>query len=57
MEREPTLTSSALEAIKAHNRARYSATTDNTPLPEVTAKAEVSGRGETGAAVPEPEIL
>jgi hypothetical protein len=57
MEREPTLTSSALEAIKAHNRARYCATTDNTPLPEVAQRPEVSGRGETGASVPEPEIL
>jgi hypothetical protein len=55
MEREPTLTSQALEAIKETNRARYCATPDNTPLPEV--KPEVSGRGETVAAIPEPEIL
>jgi hypothetical protein len=57
MEREPTLTAQALEAIKAQNRTRYCATTDNTPLPEAAQKREVSVRGETGAAVPEPEIL
>jgi hypothetical protein len=55
MEREPTLTPQALEAIKAHNRARYCAT-DNTTLPEVALRPEVSG-GETAATVPEPEIL
>jgi len=57
MEREPTLTPQALEAIKAQNRERYCATTDNTTLPDVTLRAEVSGREETTLTPPEPELL
>jgi hypothetical protein len=57
MEREPTLTPHALEAIKAQNRERYCATTDNQTLPDVTLKPEVSGRGEMTLTPPEPELL
>jgi hypothetical protein len=57
MEREPTLTPQALEAIKAQNRERYCAVTDNQTLPDATLKPEVAGRGEETLTPPEPEML
>jgi hypothetical protein len=56
MEGQPQLTPQALHALRAHNRARYSATTDDNTLPH----GQVQGASPTGqtALTPEkPELL
>ena len=48
MGREPALTPQGVEAIKAQNRARYCATTDNQTLPDVTLRARGIREGRNG---------
>ena len=52
MEKEPTLSTSALEAIKAQSRARYCASTDS-PKQEMTERRD----GHKGLTLEKPGLL